>query len=549
MFCPHCGLKIDEESKFCPGCGEDIDPDLAEYIKAEQESDNPPEANNLVTINIDTFNEKPSYKQTEEEKVSVDEDDNSDKKSKRLKPLLIIAGIIVVAAVVGVLFLTGVFSSSRNNDSTPKKEADNVKTLLQLDQEEKDALSVGDVFYFGTYEQDDDIENGKEVIAWQILSKDGSSVMAITKDLIDCMPYNTDSQSLFWDDCTLQRWLNNEFIQEAFEAEEEALLQTHISVIKKNEMVGAVFQIVETPVEEKVFILNTEEAESLFSSDEARVAEPTEYAISQMRPYLNVTNENIDINGNVKRTDGTDNQYEEYAIRVSSWWLRKEAPSDSYFDMHVQGVDHDGVIDTVGPPGLEYVCIRPVIVITFDEAANTQNANSTDSGLLTQEENTTTQEINDGSLAPGLLYSTVDELMFRTGPGTEYPAIAKLSKGDVIDSFESVNGWAHGYYNGVEGWASEQYLKGLAAADSSTVDYSVLENAIQQFDPMNLGDALYSIGPYNCVLRGEDDTYAYYQAYAGGGWEMVKVKKTAPYSVEYMNDIEKNQYEQRPNYN
>lgn len=149
--------------------------------------------------------------------------------------------------------------------------------------------------------------------------------------------------------------------------------------------------------------------------------------------------------------------------------------------------------------------------------------------------------IGGGPHAPDVLVSTVDELMLRTGPGTNYQAIAKLSKGDTFNSFESKDGWAHGYYGDLEGWVSEQYLtKSLAAVG----DYSDYENAVAQFDPMHIAGT--GIGPYNIVLRGEDSNYAYYQAYAGGGWECVKVSKTYPYPVEYMSASERAIYEDSP---
>lgn len=170
----------------------------------------------------------------------------------------------------------------------------------------------------------------------------------------------------------------------------------------------------------------------------------------------------------------------------------------------------------------------------------------TEAETTTQEETTETQStaaIGGGPHAPDPYVSTVNELMVRTGPGTEYEAFAKLSKGEEFSSLESVNGWAHGYYNGRDGWVSEQYLVSWPAG---TGNYSDFEKAIEQFDPMHLSGA---VGPYDIQYRGLDSTYVYFQAYAGGGWECVKVTQATqnnPYTVEYMSDAERAQYEQNP---
>lgn len=148
--------------------------------------------------------------------------------------------------------------------------------------------------------------------------------------------------------------------------------------------------------------------------------------------------------------------------------------------------------------------------------------------LETTTPETTTQEIVTDGIGDQVL-AAVDELMFRSGPGTEYSAIAKLYVGDSFKVIERKNGWVHGNFGGMDGWASEEYLVPLSTY------YSVC-------------DFLGTMSSVETTLyyRGSNETYSYYQAYSGGGWQCVKVKKTDPYSVEYMNDAERAQYEQNP---
>lgn len=141
------------------------------------------------------------------------------------------------------------------------------------------SASYGDSIYFGSYEQDNNLENGKEAIEWFVLSNEDNTLFLTTKYGVDCQPYNiaVDKVDVTWEECTLRKWLNDNFYNEAFSSEEKASIQlTHIANDDNLEM--RTFGGNDT--DDYVFCLSIEEARNMFKSDEDRKTFATEYAVS-----------------------------------------------------------------------------------------------------------------------------------------------------------------------------------------------------------------------------------------------------------------------------
>ena len=106
--------------------------------------------------------------------------------------------------------------------------------------------------------------------------KDGKALV-ISKYALDCKQYNTNYTDVTWEDCTLRRWLNNDFINAAFSAEEKAMIPTVTVSADKNPNYST------NPgnaTQDQVFLLSITEANKYFSSDSARQCEPTDYAVA-----------------------------------------------------------------------------------------------------------------------------------------------------------------------------------------------------------------------------------------------------------------------------
>ncbi len=118
-------------------------------------------------------------------------------------------------------------------------EANAAYTGLQGDEAEqtKDTgLSInnakpGDIITFGSYEQDNDLSNGKEPIEWVVLENNEDNVKVISRYILDAVPYHQNNEEVQWKDSTIHEWLNNDFYNAAFSDEEKKQIQPHGELI------------------------------------------------------------------------------------------------------------------------------------------------------------------------------------------------------------------------------------------------------------------------------------------------------------------------------
>ena len=139
------------------------------------------------------------------------------------------------------------------------------------------SAKTGDSVFLGSYEQDNDISNGKENIEWNVLKVEDEKLLVISKYALDCQPYNTIEADVTWETCTLRQWLNNEFYSTAFSEEESKDILTVTVPADPN-------PDFDTPpgsaTEDKIFVLSIKEAEKYITTDIENACLPTEYAIA-----------------------------------------------------------------------------------------------------------------------------------------------------------------------------------------------------------------------------------------------------------------------------
>ena len=158
-------------------------------------------------------------------------------------------------------------------DSTVKANSiyDKYKT------EKLKTAKVGDYVFFGAYEQDNNTSNGQEYIEWLVLEVKGGKALVISKYALDCQPYNTSYTNVTWETCTLRKWLNNDFINAAFSADERTMIPTVTVSADKNPDYST------NPgnaTQDQVFLLSITEVNKYFSSYSARQCKPTDYAVA-----------------------------------------------------------------------------------------------------------------------------------------------------------------------------------------------------------------------------------------------------------------------------
>ena len=139
-------------------------------------------------------------------------------------------------------------------------------------------LRVGDIIEFGRYEQDNDLDNGPEAIEWLVLEVSTDDILVISRYGLDVQPYNEEYKeygSVTWEKCTLRRWLNEEFYENAFSESEKKM----ISLTYNNNEDGAWMQPDNgNDTVDQIFLLSYEEAYRFFVDDEARRLKPSVYA-------------------------------------------------------------------------------------------------------------------------------------------------------------------------------------------------------------------------------------------------------------------------------
>ena len=190
--------------------------------------------------------------------------------------------------------------------------------------------NVCGIVEFGLYPVD---KSGNTApIEWQVLKKEGSRILVITKMCIDKSAYHGDMVPIDWETCDLRRWLNGPFYQLAFTPEEQSLIPAmtlcNAPNPKYKTRCGA-------DTEDRIFALSLQEAEELFPSDEARLGYTTLYA--QSRGYY-------------------------FGGKINCWWLRGAGASPELAAL----VGNSGSLGTYGyrADNSEYA-IRPAMWIDF----------------------------------------------------------------------------------------------------------------------------------------------------------------------------------------
>ncbi len=99
-------------------------------------------------------------------------------------------------------------------------KCDEIKTAAY--QEMLETVKVGEEIYYGVYEQDGNELNGKEIIKWLVLAREENRFLVISKDCLDTQPYHNTYCNISWETCSLRGWLNETFLEEAFDDDERA---------------------------------------------------------------------------------------------------------------------------------------------------------------------------------------------------------------------------------------------------------------------------------------------------------------------------------------
>lgn len=84
--------------------------------------------------------------------------------------------------------------------------------------------TVGGLTIFGRYEQDNNADNGPENILWFVLELDDEKMVLLSREGLAARSYNAEGGDTTWETCSLRKWLNEDFLNEAFSEAEQAML-------------------------------------------------------------------------------------------------------------------------------------------------------------------------------------------------------------------------------------------------------------------------------------------------------------------------------------
>ena len=219
-------------------------------------------------------------------------------RKRKITAAVILAILCIIVAVV-IVITKIVIPNTKYNKAAALLESGNVieayDTWIALDgykdSEEKAAsifdqykkekirsATIGSYVIIGSYEQDNNLGNGKEAIEWLVLDVQDGMALVVSKYALDSKQFHKIRTEITWENCSLREWLNDDFVNNAFDEEEETLILTTNLPAQKNSTNNI------SPgkgTQDQVFLLSEAGANQYFANTDERVCEATAYAKAQ----------------------------------------------------------------------------------------------------------------------------------------------------------------------------------------------------------------------------------------------------------------------------
>ncbi|MDO4459867.1 MAG: DUF6273 domain-containing protein [Clostridia bacterium] len=160
---------------------------------------------------------------------------------------------------------------SVDEESKEESKEESARNYIDI---KKDDVKIGDSFFLGEYEQDNDLTNGREPIEWRVIGEDENGLLAISEYVLENMTYHNEPVEVLWQDCQIRSWLNGDFYNESFTEKEK-------KYIKESEVTNYTgYEDAETDyyTTDLIFLLTYSEAEKYFETKEERRTVATPYS-------------------------------------------------------------------------------------------------------------------------------------------------------------------------------------------------------------------------------------------------------------------------------
>ena len=151
----------------------------------------------------------------------------------------------------------------------------NVDTEIEKCEAALDAKwEVGKYVKFGTYPQTV-YGTDSTPIEWLVLARDGDNALLISRYGLDAQPYNEELEDTTWEKCTLRTWLNTDFYNKAFSADDKQHIKKSYVTNDRNPDYNTDSGNATT---DNVFLLSLDEVYQYFANAVDRICYPTDYA-------------------------------------------------------------------------------------------------------------------------------------------------------------------------------------------------------------------------------------------------------------------------------
>lgn len=153
--------------------------------------------------------------------------------------------------------------------------------VAAADNSQEQSFVVGSVYVFGSYEQDNNHDNGTEPIEWIVLQTDGTKTLLISKHILDCQPFAASKENVTWENSSIRAWLNGDFLAAAFSPAEQAAIVLTESA-NTAEHGNAEWPAIEwSNTQDRIFLMSYHDGTVFYPEKNDRRAAPTEYAKAQ----------------------------------------------------------------------------------------------------------------------------------------------------------------------------------------------------------------------------------------------------------------------------
>ena len=271
------------------------------------------------------------------------------KNSKFMKKAVALFLTLLLGASVGPAVTKAAESGDVVNPSTQKSVtisgSENASDKLN-NPLVKASVTTWDSVTFGSYWQEDTNDDGetntddeKKPIRWRVLSVEGDDAFLMADQAIESRPFDEEGSAVTWEKCSLRKWLNEDFIKEAFTEEEQAAIMETTVVNKDNEEYNTEAG---ADTQDKIYLLSIDEAaDAQYGFEKSDKA-----AFHRTSPAREVA----------------QTMYSSEAYNAFFWWLRSPGKENCVSNVGMAG---DG--DSEGTFAQTYGAVRPVLHLKLSD--------------------------------------------------------------------------------------------------------------------------------------------------------------------------------------